>query len=47
MDFSWKQLSASLGDRKADLLIKMTPPIVTTDTISELSRKTYSSIQTT
>ena len=32
-----EQLSASLGDRKADLLIKMTPPIVTTDTISELA----------
>ena len=34
-----EQLSASLGDRKADLLIKMTPPIVTTDTISELDEK--------
>jgi len=27
-----EQLSASLGSRKADLLIKMTPPIVTTET---------------
>ena len=34
-----EQLSVSLGDRKADLLIKMNPPIVTTDTISELKEK--------
>ena len=34
-----EQLSASLGDRKADLLIKMTPPVVTTDTISDLNEK--------
>lgn len=30
-----EQLSASLGDRKADLLIKMNPPVVTTQTVSE------------
>ncbi|HET6590007.1 MAG TPA: hypothetical protein VFG45_07590 [Candidatus Nitrosocosmicus sp.] len=34
-----EQLSASLGDRKADLLIKMNPPIVTTETIQEQSQK--------
>ena len=34
-----EQLSASLGDRKADLLIKMNPAIVTTDTISKLGEK--------
>ena len=28
-----EQLSASLGDRKADLLIKMTPAVVTTETL--------------
>ena len=28
-------LSASFGDRKADLLIKMTPPVVTTETIQQ------------
>ena len=28
-----EQLSASFGNRKADLLIKMTPPIVTTETL--------------
>ena len=40
-----EQLSASLGDRKADLLIKMNPPIVTTETIKELSPKAHRSIQ--
>ncbi|MDF0680170.1 MAG: hypothetical protein P0116_04315 [Candidatus Nitrosocosmicus sp.] len=34
-----EQLSASLGDRKADLLIKMNPPIVTTETIKDLGQK--------
>src|ERR1044072_7436774 len=34
-----EQLSASLGDRKADLLIKMNPPIVTTETINDLGEK--------
>ena len=28
-----EQLSASFGNRKADLLIKMTPPVVTTETL--------------
>src|SRR3954468_6898122 len=28
-------LSASFGDRKADLLIKMFPPVVTTETIQQ------------
>jgi hypothetical protein len=32
-------LSASFGDRKADLLIKMTPPVVTTETIQQQSQK--------
>jgi hypothetical protein len=30
-----EQLSASLGDRKADLLIKMTPAVVTTETLQK------------
>lgn len=34
-----EQLSASLGDRKADLLIKMNPPIVTTDTIKDQGQR--------
>ena len=34
-----EQLSASLGDRAADLLIKMNPPIVTTETIKDQSQK--------
>jgi hypothetical protein len=34
-----EQLSASLGDRKADLLIKMNPPIVTTETIKDLGQR--------
>jgi type II secretory pathway pseudopilin PulG len=28
-----EQLTASLGNRKADLLIKMNPPVVTTETL--------------
>src|ERR687896_2494027 len=31
--------SASFGDRKADLLIKMTPPIVTTETLQTQDQK--------
>jgi len=34
-----EQLSASLGNRKADLLIKMNPPVVTTETIKNQSQK--------
>src|ERR1044072_7269361 len=34
-----EQLSASLGDRKADLLIKMNPPIVTTETIKDQGQR--------
>jgi hypothetical protein len=34
-----EQLSASFGDRKADLIIKMTPPIVTTETLKNQSQK--------
>ena len=34
-----EQLSASLGNRKADLLIKMNPPVVTTDLVPR--SKTY------
>ena len=30
-----EQLTASLGNRKADLLIKMTPPVVTTETMQK------------
>jgi glycosyltransferase A (GT-A) superfamily protein (DUF2064 family) len=30
-----QQLTASLGNRKADLLIKMTPPVVTTETLQK------------
>lgn len=30
-----EQLTASLGNRKADLLIKMTPPVVTTETLQK------------
>jgi hypothetical protein len=29
-----EELSASFGDRKADLIIKMTPPVVTTETLN-------------
>lgn len=32
-------LSASFGNRKADLLIKMTPPVVTTETIHQQGQK--------
>lgn len=35
-----EQLSASLGGRKADLLIKMNPPVVTTQTISQGQKPT-------
>ena len=34
-----EQLSASLGDRKADLLIKMNPPVVTTETLKSQTQK--------
>ena len=34
-----EKLSASLGDRSADLLIRMSPPVVTTETIKEQSQK--------
>ena len=30
-----EQISASLGNRKADLLIKMNPPVVTTQTVTQ------------
>jgi hypothetical protein len=35
-----EQLSASLGNRKADLLIKMNPPVVTTETLSQGQKPT-------
>jgi hypothetical protein len=35
-----EQLSASLGNRKADLLIKMNPPVVTTETLSQGQKST-------
>ena len=34
-----EQLSASFGNRKADLLIKMTPPVVTTQTLQTQNQK--------
>ena len=34
-----EQLSASFGDRKADLIIKMTPPVVTTETLQKQNQK--------
>jgi hypothetical protein len=34
-----EQLSASFADRKADLIIKMTPPVVTTETIQQQGQK--------
>jgi hypothetical protein len=34
-----EELSASFGDRNADLLIKMNPPIVTTETIKDQAQK--------
>src|ERR687886_190742 len=35
-----EQLSSSLGNRKADLLIKMNPPVVTTETLSQGQKPT-------
>lgn len=35
-----EELSASFGNRKADLLIKMTPPVVTTETLQKQDQKT-------
>src|SRR5919198_3521402 len=35
-----EQLSASLGNRKADLLIKMNPPVVTTETLQNGQKPT-------
>ncbi|MFL6378430.1 MAG: hypothetical protein ACJ72R_13345 [Nitrososphaeraceae archaeon] len=35
-----EQLSASLGNRKADLLIKMNPPVVTTEALSQGQKPT-------
>ena len=34
-----EELSASFGDRKADLIIKMTPPVVTTETLLKQNQK--------
>jgi hypothetical protein len=34
-----EQLSASFEDRKADLIIKMTPPVVTTETLEKQNQK--------
>ena len=34
-----EELSASFGNRKADLLIKMTPPVVTTETLQKQDQK--------
>jgi hypothetical protein len=34
-----EELSASFGDRKADLIIKMTPPVVTTETLKSQNQK--------
>jgi hypothetical protein len=34
-----EKLSASFGDRKANLVIKMTPPVVTTETLTNLAKK--------
>ena len=34
-----EQLSASFGDRKADLIIKMTPPVITTESLQNQSQK--------
>jgi hypothetical protein len=34
-----EMLSASFGDRKANLVIKMTPPVVTTETLSNKTQK--------
>ena len=37
--FSQEQISASMGSRKADLLIKTTPPVVTTETLQSSKQK--------
>jgi hypothetical protein len=34
-----EQLSASFGDRKTDLIIKMTPPVVTTEALKSQDQK--------
>ena len=34
-----EMLSASFGDRKANLVIKMTPPVITTETLSNKTQK--------
>jgi hypothetical protein len=34
-----EELSASFGDRKADLIIKMTPPVVTTETLKNQNQE--------
>ena len=34
-----EELSANFGDRKADLIIKMTPPVVTTDSLQNQNQK--------
>jgi hypothetical protein len=34
-----EELSANFGDRKADLIIKMTPPVVTTDALQNQNQK--------
>src|ERR687898_2913817 len=34
-----EQLSASFGDRKVDLIIKMMPPVVSTETLKNLNQK--------
>src|SRR5918996_338546 len=34
-----EEFSASFGDRKADLIIKMTPPVVTTETLQNQNQK--------
>jgi hypothetical protein len=34
-----ENLSGSFGDRKANLVIKMTPPVVTTETVANVSQK--------
>ena len=34
-----ENLSATFGDRKANLVIKMTPPVVTTETLTNKSQK--------
>ena len=34
-----EELSANFGDRKADLIIKMTPPVVTTEALQNQNQK--------